>query len=132
MQAYITLTRRELASFFVSMTGYVIIAAVVFLIGFSFASMLKGLNGEATPVPVPRYCGSTATRPILPVGSRRPVPTASRFAEAGGSKTRTCGMTGSSSSHSSRSAIVSNARLAPACSPRRLDTVRCYPMCAGF
>lgn len=52
MRAYWTLVRRELGSHFYSWTGYVIIAAVVFLIGYSFASMLKGLNGQATPVPV--------------------------------------------------------------------------------
>jgi ABC-2 type transport system permease protein len=52
MRAYWTLVRRDLGSHFKSWTGYVIIAAVVFLIGFSFASMLKGLNGQATPVPI--------------------------------------------------------------------------------
>lgn len=52
MRAYWTLVRRELGAHFFSWTGYVIIAAVVFLIGFSFASLLKGLNGMATPVPV--------------------------------------------------------------------------------
>jgi len=52
MRAYWTLVRRELGSFFVSWTGYIIIAAVVFLLGFSFASLLNGLNAQATPVPV--------------------------------------------------------------------------------
>ena len=52
MRAYWALVCRELGSHFFSWTGYVIIAAVLFLIGFSFASMLKGLNGMATPVPV--------------------------------------------------------------------------------
>ena len=52
MRAYWTLVLRELGSHFKSWTGYVIIAVVVFLIGFSFASMLKGLNGQATPVPM--------------------------------------------------------------------------------
>jgi len=52
MRAYWTLVRRELSSFFYSWIGYIIIAGVVFLIGFSFASMLRGLNAEATPVPV--------------------------------------------------------------------------------
>ena len=52
MRAYWTLVRRELGSFFVSWTGYIIIAAVVFLLGFSFASLLNGLNAQATPAPV--------------------------------------------------------------------------------
>jgi len=52
MRAYFSLVRRELGSFFVSWTGYIIIAGVVFLIGFSFASLLRALNADATPVPV--------------------------------------------------------------------------------
>lgn len=52
MAAFGTLVRRELGSFFVSWTGYVIIAVVVFLIGFGFTSMLKNLNAEATPLPL--------------------------------------------------------------------------------
>ncbi len=52
MQAFLTLTRRELAGFFVSLTGYVIIAAAVFQMGLSFVILLNNLNGEATPMPV--------------------------------------------------------------------------------
>ncbi len=52
MRTFIALVRRELASFFLSWTGYVIIAAVLFLLGFSFDSMLQGLNAEPTPVPI--------------------------------------------------------------------------------
>src|SRR5258707_8282136 len=52
MQAYWTLTRRELAGFFVSLTGYVIIAAAVFLMGLSFVVMLNNLRSEPTPEPV--------------------------------------------------------------------------------
>jgi ABC-2 type transport system permease protein len=52
MRAYWTLVRRELGAFFKSWIGYIIIAGVVFLLGFSFASMLRGLNSQATPVPV--------------------------------------------------------------------------------
>ena len=36
MQEYCTLTRRELSGFFLSLTGYIVIAAAAFLIGFSF------------------------------------------------------------------------------------------------
>ncbi len=59
MQAYLTLTRRELASFFVSLTGYVIIAAAVFLMGLSFVDMLLLLQGKSTPVPVTQLFYST-------------------------------------------------------------------------
>ena len=52
MSAYLTLTRRELASFFLSLSGYVTIAAVVLLMGQSLATMLVQLQGEATPVPI--------------------------------------------------------------------------------
>ncbi len=52
MRTYWTLVCRELGAHFFSWTGYVIIAAVAFLIGFSFTSLLEGLNGMATPVPV--------------------------------------------------------------------------------
>jgi ABC-2 type transport system permease protein len=52
MQAFCTLVRRELGSFFISWTGYVIIGTVLFLLGFGFTSMLKNLNADATPLPV--------------------------------------------------------------------------------
>lgn len=52
MQAYLTLTRRELGSYFVSLTGYVIIAASVFLMGFSFVVLMMKLQQEPTPMPV--------------------------------------------------------------------------------
>lgn len=59
MQAYWTLTRRELAGFFVSLTGYVIIAAVIFLMGLSFMDLLWLLQGQSTPAPVTRLFFST-------------------------------------------------------------------------
>jgi ABC-2 type transport system permease protein len=52
MQAYFTLVRRELGSHFYSWTGYVVIGIVLFLIGFSFADLLRALNAEATDRPV--------------------------------------------------------------------------------
>lgn len=52
MRAFFTLVRRELSFLFYSWTGYIIIAGVVFLLGFSFSSMLRGLNTQPTPVPV--------------------------------------------------------------------------------
>jgi len=52
MQAYLTLTRRELASYFMSMTGYVIMAAVTFLIGWTFVVLLVQLRQVPTTMPV--------------------------------------------------------------------------------
>ena len=52
MQAFLTLTRRELAGFFISLTGYVIIAAAVFQMGLSFVILLDKLQGESTPMPI--------------------------------------------------------------------------------
>jgi ABC-2 type transport system permease protein len=52
MQAYLTLVRRELGGFFVSLTGYVVIASVLLLLGLSFIQMLTGLNGSPTDVPL--------------------------------------------------------------------------------
>lgn len=52
MQTYLTLVRRELSGYFVSFSGYVIIAVVLFLLGLSFSDILFKLNGEATDAPV--------------------------------------------------------------------------------
>jgi ABC-2 type transport system permease protein len=52
MQAYLTLTRRELGSFFYSWIGYIVIAGAVFLMGLSFVSLVGKLQGESTPMPI--------------------------------------------------------------------------------
>ena len=52
MQALVTLTRRELAAFFLSFTGYVIIAAATFLVGLSFIVLIHNLGGDPSPMPV--------------------------------------------------------------------------------
>ncbi len=44
MQAYLTLVRRELGSYFYSLAGYVTITIVLFLLGLSFVSILTALN----------------------------------------------------------------------------------------
>lgn len=51
MQAYWTLVQRELGGYFASWTGYVIIASVLLLLGFSFNDMLVKLN--TTPMHIP-------------------------------------------------------------------------------
>jgi ABC-2 type transport system permease protein len=52
MHAYWTLIRRDLSAYFFSLTGYVIIAAAVFLTGASFALILVKLQDTPTPMPV--------------------------------------------------------------------------------
>jgi ABC-2 type transport system permease protein len=52
MQAYWTLARRELGCYFLSLTGYIIIAASTFLLGFSFVILLTKLQQEPTAMPV--------------------------------------------------------------------------------
>ena len=52
MSAYLTLTRRELGAYFVSMTGYVIIAGAALLTGLSFTVLLTKLQDITTPMPV--------------------------------------------------------------------------------
>ena len=52
MQSYFTLTRRELGGYFLSLTGYIILAAAIFLMGQSFVVLLMKLRQESTPMPV--------------------------------------------------------------------------------
>jgi ABC-2 type transport system permease protein len=52
MRIFLTLTRRELAAFFVSVTGYVIISAVTLLIGWSFVVLMTNLGSDPSPMPV--------------------------------------------------------------------------------
>jgi ABC-2 type transport system permease protein len=52
MRVYLALVRRELGGYFASFTGYVIIAAVLLLLGLGFVDMLSKLNTEATHAPV--------------------------------------------------------------------------------
>ncbi|MDX1952026.1 MAG: ABC transporter permease [Verrucomicrobiota bacterium] len=51
MQVFLTLLRRELGSHFFSLTGYVIIATVLLLLGFSFMDMLSKVNATPTDAP---------------------------------------------------------------------------------
>src|SRR2546425_2504035 len=52
MQAYWTLARRELAGYFLSLTGYIVIGAGLSLAGLSFYDLLDALQREPTPMPV--------------------------------------------------------------------------------
>ena len=52
MQVFLTLLFRELANYFLSMTGYIIIAAVMFLTGYSFVVLLVKLQGGNLLMPV--------------------------------------------------------------------------------
>ena len=48
----VTLVRRELNAYFLSLSGYVILAAVVFLLGLGLVEVLAAYNGEALSAPL--------------------------------------------------------------------------------
>jgi ABC-2 type transport system permease protein len=52
MRAFWTLARRELAAYFVSLTGYFIIAAATFLAGLGFVVLMLTLGDSPSPRPV--------------------------------------------------------------------------------
>jgi ABC-2 type transport system permease protein len=52
MQAFRTLVRRELGAHFLSLTGYVVIATVLLLLGVSFIDVLSKLNGDPADSPL--------------------------------------------------------------------------------
>ena len=52
MKIFWALLRRELAAFFFSVTGYVIIAAVTLLIGLGFVVLVQNLGSDPSPMPV--------------------------------------------------------------------------------
>ena len=52
MRIFWVLLRRELASYFLSLTGYVIIAAITFLTGESFVQLVDALGTDPWPMPV--------------------------------------------------------------------------------
>ncbi|HYV27122.1 MAG TPA: ABC transporter permease [Candidatus Eisenbacteria bacterium] len=59
MRAYWTLVRRELGGHFVSWTGYVVMAVVLFLLGLCFLNLLQALNGQPSDRPVTELFFST-------------------------------------------------------------------------
>lgn len=52
MRIYLTLLRRELGAFFLSITGYVIIASVTLLNSLSFVVLMTNLGNDPSPMPV--------------------------------------------------------------------------------
>lgn len=52
MRNYLLIVRRELGSYFMSMSGYVIIAAALMLLGLGFVVMLLAYNGGTIDVPL--------------------------------------------------------------------------------
>ncbi|MHB1309657.1 MAG: ABC transporter permease [Limisphaerales bacterium] len=52
MYVFVTLIRREFSSYFLSLTGYVVMATVLLLQGLGFASLLEVFNGTALNAPV--------------------------------------------------------------------------------
>ena len=67
MQTLLTLIRRELATYFVSFTGYVIMAAATFLIGLGFYVLVRNLGNEPSPMPVTEMFYSTFFFWLLPL-----------------------------------------------------------------
>jgi ABC-2 type transport system permease protein len=61
MGASWTLIRRELGGYFLSLTGYIILAAASFLMGLSFVVLLKALQQEPTSMPVTEMFYSTSS-----------------------------------------------------------------------
>ncbi|HSY42740.1 MAG TPA: ABC transporter permease [Candidatus Acidoferrum sp.] len=59
MKVFWTLFRRELASFFLSVTGYVIIAAVTLLIGLGFVVLITNLGSDPSQMPLTEMFFST-------------------------------------------------------------------------
>ena len=59
MLPFVTLVRRELGSHFLSLTGYVIIATVLLLLGFSLNDILTKLNGVPIESPITEVLYST-------------------------------------------------------------------------
>src|SRR3984957_16634201 len=59
MKIFLTLMRRELAAFFFSVAGYIIIAAVTLLIGLSFVVLIAGLGNDPFTAPVTETVYST-------------------------------------------------------------------------
>ncbi len=59
MKIFLTLLRRELAAFFLSVTGYVIIASVALLTGLSFVVLIAGVGNNPFTAPVTEMFYST-------------------------------------------------------------------------
>jgi ABC-2 type transport system permease protein len=59
MRIFLTLMRRDLAAFFFSLTGYVIIAAITLLLGISFVVLIAGLGSTPFTAPVTEMFYST-------------------------------------------------------------------------
>jgi ABC-2 type transport system permease protein len=59
MRTFFWLVRRELGSYFASLTGYLIIASVVLLIGSSFNVLIEALAQQPTDLPITQLFYST-------------------------------------------------------------------------
>lgn len=59
MRVWITLLRRELGGYLMSLTGYVIITVVAFLLGVGFTLVLLAYNGDSLTVPLTELFYST-------------------------------------------------------------------------
>ncbi len=55
MHVYLTLLRRELGSYFMSLTGYVVITCVLLMLGVSLMDVLNKLNSDPTELPLTEF-----------------------------------------------------------------------------
>ena len=65
MQAYLTLTRRELASYFLSLIGYIVISSTLGLMGLAFWDLLRRLQQEPMPMPITQIFYVTWYFPLI-------------------------------------------------------------------
>ena len=52
MRPYLTLVRRELSGYYISLTGYLTMAAIQFLVGIGFLILLEALDNKPFDVPI--------------------------------------------------------------------------------
>src|SRR5207302_1705051 len=65
MQPYLTLTRRELSAYFLSLTGYIVISSTLGLMGLAFWDLLRRLQQEPMPMPVTQLFYVTWYFPLI-------------------------------------------------------------------
>jgi ABC-2 type transport system permease protein len=67
MQGYWTLTRRELGGYFLSLTGYIIIAAATFIVGFSLQALMHQVQQQPMALPITDLFYSTWYFWLVPI-----------------------------------------------------------------
>ena len=65
MQAYLTLTRRELSSYFLSLIGYIVISSTLGVMGLAFWDLTRRLQQEPMPMPATQLFYVTWYFPLI-------------------------------------------------------------------